>query len=549
MEFFKEFLKTLFLNLIILLSASAATLLFLQCTLKRSSFMENENMPLNNQKNTAMEIFPETIVTGNFFTKGDIDTYKLSLPKGSKGDYFAELNWLKVPDKIVLSITVQDEQNVLKWYNNNYIRKATNDSLCLKPIFLESGKNYYLRVKEETHNRKYHSTPEILYSFQFAIESYKPNMESESNDSPLTANKLELDKEMQGFYTPWVNLINKDNFGIEDDWFELDLSAHKNKKLSVTLSGVTGVNSFLEIYDDLQIRLATYDSNEFGEGEKIANFRITEEKKYFLVVGQRGSNADEPYNLLATVNDIPENEEKEQNDNYYSANQIQVNQSIQGFLNPLQDEDFFQFKLRNKAVLKIQVGLVKDVDPYISVFNEKKELIFNLNNTGIAEAEIMPNLGLERGIYYIKLENAVNSNAKDNPDNMYSLLIQNQQMNELYEVEINNTYQEAKKISYGKTYKGFISPRFDEDFYSFSLTKAPQKLRINCLMEDQHPAIAILQLKNNVLRSITVIKTKEKIYQINKDIELREPGAYYIKVFESFDDFDSTKPYILEIFQ
>ncbi|MBN2409123.1 MAG: hypothetical protein JXE07_05245, partial [Candidatus Aminicenantes bacterium] len=114
--------------------------------------------------------------------------------------------------------------------------------------------------------------------------------EKEPNDEAEQANPLTLDEEIKGF-------VDEDG---DEDWYALTVPAAGLDILVIEVSGVSGVDLELKLYDasNAEEYLIKMDQDEEGSGEQIVRMR-QQPGKYLIRVDSDGSNPDESYTLRA----------------------------------------------------------------------------------------------------------------------------------------------------------------------------------------------------------------------------------------------------------
>lgn len=171
----------------------------------------------------------------------------------------------------------------------------------------------------------------------------------------------------------------------------------------------------------------------------------------------------------ATVN------ERENNDNYATANTLTPGDSVDGVLSTAKDVDYY--KLTTNANGKLQINFLHryaDVDRGWTVtlyryadgsYQQLSEWdINNRSNENIS----LPFIGaVKDGVYYIKVSNYWTGGVGRSYTVKTAFTATN-----YAEKEVNNDYYSATKISADKTYHGILNANNDVDYYKFTAPAA-----------------------------------------------------------------------------
>jgi hypothetical protein len=171
-----------------------------------------------------------------------------------------------------------DEPKLIKWIDDN--RKSSPERF---PNLAVSPGRYFIELFQSDRDSK---KADQRNAYELSIKSREAiSEESEPNDSMDEPDKIYPGKEKTGYFSPSYNRMNagKDNTYREEDWyvFDVDLRSGSPILIDVTLSGVSGVNSLLYLYDSDGAEIAMSDNGSTGEGESITGAGIKKSGSYY----------------------------------------------------------------------------------------------------------------------------------------------------------------------------------------------------------------------------------------------------------------------------
>lgn len=423
----------------------------LSCT--RGSKKEKEP---NNSFATAGDIAPDGRVAGFMNSPNDRDYYRLVVDRSCIIDVIC--SGVKGINLAVKIWKGEEEPKLLKWIDDN--RKSSPERLV--NLGAVPGIYYFEIVQSDRDTRK--SSTESSYELELKSRD-AISEESEPNDSMDGADSLHPDREITGYFSPAYNRLNTatENLHREEDWFAVDVSLKSDAPslMDVSLSGVTDVNSVIELYDEEGKLISTADNGGAGEPETITGAGIQKSGSYYIVVASRGYtvNNDEPYTLKASILARDSGTEMEKNDDFDTANVI-VNNVITGKINSRKDRDFYMYPVAKPATYRIELRPADDMDALCSIYNKEKEKIIDINSAGAGKREVYPDFFAEKDFYI-----EVSTRSRDSlPAGEYVLSITPIEESEGMEREPNNDASQANTIK-AKTISGYTSFRGDKDYF------------------------------------------------------------------------------------
>ncbi len=363
----------------------------------------------------------------------------------------------------------------------------------------------------------------FLFSLIISCKNSK-NYEVEPNNTFSNANTIEINKEIYGFLDS------------ENDIDNYILNVTEEQILKLELSGIKGVNHAINIYKNENSKpqlLKVIDDNRKSAGEIFSNLYVQTGQYIFTIThGSRDlkkGNTETPYKFLITSRPYM-NEEKEPNDNPYSANQIADQAAIIGYFSPgqnilnndqkykMRETDCYKFNViisENVPVLiDIQLTGVKGVDSVLTLFNSGMEEILSVDNAATGEGETIADFGIkDSGDYYIQVSS---KNFLFNNDIPYELRLKYKTFERNSELEVNNSFDKANIIT-DNTMNGKISSLDDRDYFLFIPPLKNKNYKAKCIGADGMDIIMTI-FDNN----------RNKLFEINN---IKGGGAEIIPCF------------------
>jgi len=506
---------------------------------------ENE---MNDSFEAANLLFTGKVLKGSISSGNDVDFYNLKLKNPDKyhEKIIADIR-LKNQDGINYELRVFNKKRLLK----QVIKKSSEIALVNMMFNTEDLKKGKIFLVVSSVGKEISKVPS-RYSLNVNIRSMNKEEEGEPDDAAVFAIPLvkeEKENVIRGYFNPDSNPMNKDK--IEEDWYKYKVtyadiqSRDKSIKVNLNLTAVPDVDSEIAIFDDLGYLIRTGDSFGVGENERLLNIFLKEGTYYVRVRSKQPGqeNVNIPY-VLKIKNVENNNTESEPNDNYPMANLINFSEEKKGYFNPIGDIDWFRVNVYdvNPQILTVKAEPTAYIDYRIKLFSAANELIVSVDDRGEDEGEIIKNIGVGPGVYYIKLENK--NQKKDVPQNQYSLTVYKNEWNNEEEYELNNDFNSANSFYLGTLKKGYITPVGDVDFYRFQL-EVEKTVRFEIspsVLLDLY--IEVYDSEGNLLNKID---SKGEGMGEEGDINL-DSGIYFAKVGSNNKNENSRDFYILRIY-
>ena len=248
------------------------------------------------------------------------------------------------------------------------------------------------------------------------------------------------------------------------------------------------------------------------------------------------STSDYTFYVKYTKSD---NWEKEFNEDFTSATRISPNQAVCGSIRmgSNEEKDYYSFKLKKSGYITVSLSHPKQStsDGYwgIELYNKNYELIYSATASGNKKKDVLPQIGLAKGTYYVVVHSADYWSAMST--DKYKLKV-GYKKSSYWEKEFNNDYTQADPMKIGKTYYGstLYGSNEESDFFRF---KASKKGKYSIIFQSKKQAdssgywnITLYNADYEQVSSTTVPGTKTKTVLKQK----LKKGTYYIKI-ESAD--------------
>jgi len=508
-----------------------------------------EEEPNNNIYN-ASSVYNGKLVKSTIANKDDIDFYRIQVKEVISKDLLADIE-VKENTNLNLIIKVYKENKIIKIIkNDSLINNKTKTVRIVNMLFnMEDVINgiAIFSVEPDIGNTSFDTSEKLNYDLLVRLKEKGEDEEGEANDKAVFANPIGDSGIIKGYFNPSWNPLNIDDAQKrEEDWYSFIISGEGLKILNISVSAVPNIDTKLSIYDDMGYLIRETNGNKTGETEKIMNLGVKKGKYYIKLENDKPyvQNPYVGYLLKIEKYNWDKYSEYEPNDRYSFANSITFSKDIKGYINPPGDIDWFRFNIYDpeRQVITVKLSPTAYIDPVIELYNSSNESILFVNDRKIDEGEIIKNLGVEEGVYYLKISNKAGDT--DNFNNPYTLLIEKKDWNQDEEFELNNDFDNANQILVGEIRKGYINPARDKDFYWFIIE---EDMEINyevtpCVLLDM-----VLKVYNQNKEIVLEINNNKIDEGENGKIDLLK-GKYFLEVFSNNKNANSRDSYMLKIF-
>ena len=410
----------------------------------------------NNTFSNANQIDINKEISGYLDSETDVDNFFLNIDE--EQILKIELSGIKgVNHALNIYKNENSKPQLIKVIDDN--RKSTSETFA--NLYVQPGK-YILTVTHGSRDLK-KGNNETPYRLLVTSRSYL-NEEKEPNDTPYSATEIADKSIITGYFSPAQNSLNNDekNKMKEIDWYKFNVTITDNLPvlIDVKLSGVNGVDSVISVLNSAMEEIITVDNAGSGEGEMITDFGIKESGIYYLQVSSKNflSNHDTPYELRLDYKIYDQNSELESNNSFEKANII-LNNIINGRITDSGDRDYYEFTppFKNKYY-RISCTGAEGLDITMTIYDNNRNKLFEINNSGPGAAEKIPYFMIKNPIYI-----SISAASLSSAESRYTLEIEKYESNDVIEIEPNNTKASANLINNSVT--GYINYKNDIDYY------------------------------------------------------------------------------------
>ncbi|MDE7423859.1 MAG: Ig-like domain-containing protein [Lachnospiraceae bacterium] len=347
-------------------------------------------------------------------------------------------------------------------------------------------------------------------------------------------------------------------------------TSRKEAYFELTEHGVVTFENNGKALDGVEVYRILEDGNEVCYAGETLRLRLTPGKY------KADFNYEYEYEYIDKINFVSEESlpytEKEWNDNFDDANEIQKNIAYTGNLNKKysspysatfdyyisSDQDYYRFELEQAGTARIQYS-IEDLSysskgsgnwNSIMLYNEDEEgntkEICSIGSSDSNKTRYSSRYRLPKGIYYIRIRNNDSYDHKCNVSDYQLKVNYEPESSDSYEQEYNDTEDTANEISTNTGYTGNISISDDKDYYKFTLpTTSRVNLKMQVPRQSENGLFHAVLHKVGDSNKITEVKTTTN--PIARSTEtLLEAGDYYVMV-ENGSSLDSMIDYTLTV--
>jgi len=255
-------------------------------------------------------------------------------------------------------------------------------------------------------------------------------------------------------------------------------------------------------------------------------------------------------------------EEQEPNNSFSSANQIALDMPIEGFIDSIDDKDFYRLLIDRNSILDIRISGIKGVNLSLKIWKGQDQpiLLKEIDDNRKSSPERIVNFFTEPDVYYITVLHGDRDRRKANRETPYRLIVSARDML-AEETEANDDRLYADTIVQGEELTGYFSPAYNRlNLDRDSRYREEDWFAINIDLESDEPLIMDVNISgvqgiNSTLylygsdgRIITMADSSPmSLPESIKGIGIRESGNYYIMVTSSGYGSNPDEPYYLNV--
>ena len=414
---------------------------------------------------------------------------------------------------------------------------GNKNSTHIDSIFIPSG-TYYFMIESST----YYSSIAYDFELHFVSSNY---CETEANGTPGTADLISTNAE-------YTSVLPNDE---DIDWYKFFLNSDGYISISFKHAIIASTNSYwhFRIFESDATTLVHYENSVFsvsGNSDlSTANIGLPAGTYYLKVTAGDYYHSAEEYRIK--INATSSNYyEKEKNDTYYSANNVQINTAYTG-TTLYKDVDWFTFSTTSYGYFNFSFSHenIASTSIYWNIYFFLSDGVTNILGENVyyivaGNSNLNTiNIGIASGDYYIKILCGDYSSATP-----YTFKVNFTASNN-YEYEVNNSYSKANNIShFYDEWSGNVNSSKDVDWFRFYVTyRANYTLNFNHLSDGTtNKRWNVYVYKND---GTTLIKSASVTGSLNVSLYLGEL-AYeycYVKVSSYSSSSYSGHTYTIEI--
>jgi hypothetical protein len=259
--------------------------------------------------------------------------------------------------------------------------------------------NLRLRAKNRSGN------PDQPYEILTELIPYQGTQEFEPNDQRADATPFEGES-ITGTIAPEGDV----------DWYKVTVKDDGKQILRASVTGVDGLDLVMALCDSLGQPLTVVDNMGKGQPEVMTGFGVTK-GDYYLVVSEksgRRANANQTYTLTKTLAPAQAGLEYESNESTGTAQPLKVGESIDGYLAPKGDVDWYQFNVYQKGGVLFELAGVPNVQFVATLYDQDYKELQNWTAPKIGES-LSAEKDLDPGTYFLRLKgfDASQNNVRD----------------------------------------------------------------------------------------------------------------------------------------
>ncbi|MEW5899960.1 MAG: hypothetical protein AB1715_00690 [Acidobacteriota bacterium] len=230
--------------------------------------------------------------------------------------------------------------------------------------------------------------------------------------------------------------------------------------------------------------------------------------------------------------------EREPNNTREEANEVQLGETVEGFIEAEFDEDFYKLVVNKpgKSIIRVDVSGAPDVQLVLRILDAEGNQLEFIDETGPGEPEALIDFGVTEAVYYLKVE-GTQEKAKTAKYVMTTKFLRPWQEDE--EFEVNDEMESATGFKLAQAMHGLSYPRGDRDWFvinipepglDFFIVEALAQPKINL-------QLSFYDSDGKKLNDADLGEAGEK----EVFVRLRQkPGKFYVMVW-SYDSSDVEK--------
>ena len=369
---------------------------------------------------------------------------------------------------------VKGVDSIIEIYNNKKkLIKRIDDSFSpsieesIAPLIVEPPGFYVSVGSKKAMIKKEYLNEDHFYGLYVKSASIHGDFDKEPNDLINQATTIKKNQ-ILGYY----NKVRGEIASKEIDFFLVELNKPIRYSVDIKLTGVSGTDSVLSLYNSRGVKLRSVDERGINQGEAINSYGMQGPTKLYLSVHAKGSdiNLDDFYELNVSAKQYEAKSELEPNDDISKSSLIK-NKTTFAEISDQNDYDFYYYINNTKAGVELQAKFIPEdrLNIRVEIINQGLETIV-LDDGSSEEYEALSNyLILPGKIIYFKVYTL---DWEGEEAQGYRIELKENKLAENSEREPNGSKKLATKIDSQDSIVGFINPNDDIDWFRFNTRKA-----------------------------------------------------------------------------
>jgi hypothetical protein len=196
---------------------------------------------------------------------------------------------------------------------------------------------YFLRLRSKS---RLAANAQVPYQITTELLPYEGTSEFEPNDQRQDATPFE-----RGSMGGTIGTAG------DQDWYKVVVPQDGRQLLTAQVTSVPGMDLVLSLRDELGNPILAFDDGGKEQPEAVTGFGVGKGTYYLVVSEKSGRKADTQhgYTISRTVVPAAPGLEFESNDSTATAQALKVGESVDGYLAPKGDVDYYEFNVYQKS--------------------------------------------------------------------------------------------------------------------------------------------------------------------------------------------------------
>ena len=464
----------------------------------------------------ADPIAPSGSVTGTIDPVRDVDFFRLEVPRA--GELAVRIG--NVAPELAIGFRVHDADRRV---NTNWQRPLREGAETIGFADLPRGGEYFLELRHSGDNAA-SSQPYVLETtFTPVAEAWPPN------DSPATAAPLTLSVPVLATILPAGDV----------DWYRVQVDHRGEMQLRIDQVPAE-LTIVARVWDADRRVLHNWMRPLRAGADNDMTFDLPQAGEYFLEVRDNDrERSAEPYRLTADF--TPVDDSAEPNDSIGTAYPIVLGEDVRETILPRGDVDWFRFDIPGRSRLEATITEVApELEIVMRVWDDDNRVYHNWIRPlrAGADTEAVIDFALA-GRYYLEVRNDGSDGRSTQP---YLLRTRLTPVVDLHDQ--NDSIGRADPIRLGSPVQATILPAGDRDWYRLAVDSDTRlHVHLSGGPPDMTLTFRVWNADNRVV--LNWQRAPDAGSEVAGEIDVAEPGFYFIEVAASESAASSTVPYTL----